>query len=286
MAAGPATALQLVPAETIASPGQALRLSARAYDAKGARAADPTGVTWTLEGLKGTMADGTFTPDPAAGPQSGTVKAAAGGLTAVSRVRVIPALPWTADFEGVAPGTVPAHWGGAGLRFETRTVDGNTVLVKLANSPFLKRARTYFGPSSLHDYTIAVDVLAKELRRQMGDAGVIGQRYGLFLFGNHQRVELQPWQPETKRTVHVKYPWKPDTWYRVKLEVRNNPDGTATARGKVWPRGEAEPAAWTIERTDPIPNREGAPGLYADVPASPEGGAEIFFDNLEVRPNR
>jgi hypothetical protein len=37
------------------------------------------------------------------------------------------------------------------------------------------------------------------------------------------------------------------------------------ARGKVWPRGQAEPDAWTIERIDPIGSLHGSPGIYADA---------------------
>ena len=40
-----------------------------------------------------------------------------------------------------------------------------------------------------------------ERRRQLGDVGIVAQRYELVLFGSHQRLELQPWQPETERTV-------------------------------------------------------------------------------------
>ena len=34
----------------------------------------------------------------------------------------------------------------------------------------------------------------------MSDVGIVAQRYELVLFGNHQRLELQPWQPEMQRT--------------------------------------------------------------------------------------
>ena len=34
-----------------------------------------------------------------------------------------------------------------------------------------------------------------------GDVGIVAQRYEMMLSGNHQRLELQPWQPETTRTV-------------------------------------------------------------------------------------
>jgi hypothetical protein len=65
----------------------------------------------------------------------------------------------------------------------------------------------------------------------------------------------------------------------LKLSVENLPDGKVRARGKAWPRSEAEPAAWTLERIDPIGNRNGAAGIFADSPN------EIFFDNIKITPN-
>ena len=138
----------------------------------------------------------------------------------------------------------------------------------------------FLGPSDWSDYTIQVDVRATEKRRQMGDAGVVAQRYSLVLFGNHQRLELQSWQPETARTVSVAFPWNGDAWYRLKLRVENLPDSKVRIRGKAWPAKEAEPEAWSVERVDPIPNLQGSPGLYANAPF------EVFFDNLKVRPNQ
>jgi hypothetical protein len=66
----------------------------------------------------------------------------------------------------------------------------------------------------------------------------------------------------------------------MKLRVENTPDGKARAQGKVWPAAEPEPAAWTIERIDPIPNKTGSPGIYADA------SFEIFFDNVKVTANQ
>jgi hypothetical protein len=122
-------------------------------------------------------------------------------------------------------------------------------------------------------------VLATQRRRQQGDAGVIAQRYVLTLFGNGQALHLEPWQPETKRTVAIPYAWKPDTWYRLKLSVENMADGKVRARGKVWPVGESEPAAWMVEKIDPVPNRQGAPGIFGNALA------EVYFDNLKVYHN-
>ncbi len=196
-------------------------------------------------------------------------------------MRVFPPLPWSEDFEAMALNSVPATWVNTTLKFVVRDLNGNKVLVKTTEgSSLLSRARAYFGPSDWSNYTVEADVNATQKRRQQGDAGVIAQRYALVLFGNSQMLHLEPWQPETKRTVTIPFAWKPNTWYRMKLQVENLPDGKVRARGKVWFASEPEPAAWMIERIDPIPNRQGAPGLFGSALA------ELYFDNLKVYQNK
>jgi outer membrane protein assembly factor BamB len=282
---GAATAFLVVPAENIVKPGAPLALTIRGFDATGRNAAAPP-ATWTLENLKGTLENGRFTPDPAAGAQAGVVKATVGPASAIARVRVIPDLPWTFDFENVGA-VPPVHWVNATGKFAVRDLDGSKVLVKLAENPFAfaKRCRVFFGGTDYSDYTIEADVRALEKRRQRGDVGVVAQRYEMMLSGSHQRIELQPWQPETQRTARVEFPWKADTWYVMKLEVQSMGTGKVRARGKVWPKGEPEPAAWSIERIDPIGNLKGSPGLYADAPSAAGGGSEIYYDNIKVYRN-
>ena len=173
-------------------------------------------------------------------------------------------------------------------KFTVRTIDGNKVLVKLTENPFAfaKRCRPFFGGTEYSNYTIEADVRSMERRRQMADVGIVAQRYELVLFGNHQRLELQPWQPETQRTAKIEFKWKPDAWYVMKLEVQSLGAKGVRARGKVWPKGEAEPAAWTIERIDPIGSLKGSPGLYADAPSAAGGGSEIYYDNIKVYRNK
>jgi hypothetical protein len=84
----------------------------------------------------------------------------------------------------------------------------------------------------------------------------------------------------------VDFPWKQDTWYTMKLEVQTLDAGKVRARGKVWERGQAEPAAWTIERIDPIGSLKGSPGLYADAPSAAGGGSELYWDNIKVYRNK
>jgi outer membrane protein assembly factor BamB len=284
---GAPAALLVTPTELTIRPGEPLNLSVRAVDERGRTIASPGQPSWTLDGLKGTIDQGRFTPAPGVA-QAGLVKAAVGGVSGAARIRVIPDLPWTYDFEDAGE-TPPSYWINATGKFAVREVDGNRVLVKLADNPFAfaKRTRPFLGPPVFSDYTIEADVRSMERRRQMGDVGIVAQRYELVLFGNHQRLELQPWQPEVERTVKVNYKWKPDTWYVMKLEVQNLDGGKVRARGKVWPKGEPEPDAWTVERVDPIGSVKGSPGLYADaLNSSPQGGSEMYYDNIRVYRNR
>jgi hypothetical protein len=101
----------------------------------------------------------------------------------------------------------------------------------------------------------------------------------MVLLGNVQKIEIRSWQIEEKRTVRKPFAWKPDAWYRLKLRVENLPDGKVSVRGKAWPAGENEPAEWTIEHVDPIGNRHGSAGIFADAPN------EVFFDNVKVMKN-
>ena len=91
----------------------------------------------------------------------------------------------------------------------------------------------------------------------MGDVGIVAQRYELVLFGIHQRLELQPWQPEVTRTQRVEFTWEKDKWYTMKLEVQNLDKGRVRARGKVWPKGEPEPARLDDRTHRPDRQREG-----------------------------
>jgi outer membrane protein assembly factor BamB len=272
--------LQVRPVEVTLRPGETARFHARLYDAQGRFVREEPAATWSVDPLKADVKPNGELVAPEGGPraQSGVVKATAGGLSGAARVRIFPPPPLFVSFDWLDK--VPAPWMNATGKFDLRERDHHgKVLVKLADNAFTKRARAFVGPSDMHDYTVAADVLATEQRRQMGDGGVIAQRYALVLFGNNQRLELEPWQPEIKRTASAPFAWKADTWYRLKLRVENLPDGTVRARGKAWPSLEPEPEAWLLDRVDPIGNRQGSPGVYADAPY------EVFFDNLSVVPN-
>ena len=277
----PATYVQVVPTELMLKPGDKANFRVRLFDAQGNFIREEPAATWSLEELKGTIQNGQFTAGTEAVAQAGLVKATVGGVSGTASVRVFPPLPWSENFDSFAVNSVPPTWNNMALKFSVREQNGNKVLAKLTEgSSLLSRSRAYIGPSDWSNYTVESDVFATQKRRQQGDAGVIAQRYVLTLYGNSQMLHLEPWQPETVRTKSMPYAWKPDTWYRLKLEVANLPDGKTRARGKAWPANEPEPAAWMVERIDPIPNRQGAPGIFGN------GLSELYFDNIKVYANK
>src|SRR6185436_15131476 len=193
----------------------------------------------------------------------------------------VPPLPWNETFDSYPVGSAPPGWISAVAgRAQVSELDGQKVFEKLPNETLFKRIRICTGPADMSNYTVEADIRITEKRRQMGDAGIVAQRYTLVAFGNNQRLEMNSWQPETARAVSAPFAWKPDVWYRLKLRVANTPDGKTRIRGKAWPAAEPEPAAWPIDRIDPIPNKQGSPGIFADA----QFGA--YFDNLKVTPNQ
>ena len=105
--------------------------------------------------------------------------------------------------------------------------------------------------------------------------------------GATQSLRLTTWDAIPRVDKSIVFPWKQNVWYRMKLIVTVE-DGKAVARGKVWPRDAKEPVAWTVEVTDPTPNREGAPGLYGYVTGFQGNlpGNDIHYDNVRVTPNK
>jgi outer membrane protein assembly factor BamB len=283
--AGAAVAhVQVLPAELVMKPGETKSFKVRLFDDRGRFIREEAGAQqWVLDGLKGKMEANKFTAAADGGLQGGQLKATAGNVTGFARVRIIPAAPYSEDFSGVPADKAPRYWlntDGVPIKYSVREVEGNKVLVKKPDNGIFKRTRSPFGPADASNYTIEADIRAVEKRRQMGDAGVVAQRYELVLFGNIQKIELRSWQIEPARTFSKPFAWKADTWYRLKLQVENLPDGKTRARGKAWPASESEPAEWLIEWTDPIGNREGSPGVFAD------SANELFFDNIKVTPNK
>jgi hypothetical protein len=272
--------LQVSPTELNLDPGQSVKLRARVFDAAGRFLREETGATWSLQGLEGTIENGTLTIANKPIQQAGVIKATAGGLNGEARARVAHPLPWTESFDGYADGSIPPGWANTVPgRLVVATLDGQKVLQKEPLDTIFQRGRTFIGPTTWSNYTFQADVRANERRRQMADVGITAQRYSLVLYGTSQQLKLEPWEPETVRTVTVPFAWKPNAWYRLKLRVENLPNGQVRAQGKAWAVGDPEPAAWMIDKTDPIGNRQGAPGLFINAPFG------AYLDNFSLTKN-
>jgi outer membrane protein assembly factor BamB len=209
-------------------------------------------------------------------------------------------------------GEPPLPWIGMRYRHVIREVDGSKVLVKVTTIPKGTRSQGWIGPIALHDYVIRADFRAQETgvekpgdpatptakaltsdadafqkafgnpaaleKARMPDMGLIAQRYTLDLMGAAQQLQVRSWPPQvaTHFSKTIPFAWEAGRWYTMKFEARTA-GPVAVLRGKVWPRGEAEPAAWTIEAEHAAGNLRGSPGFFGNSKDS-----EIYIDNVSV----
>ena len=274
---GERASLQVANTELLARPGAELQFDVMSFDEKG-NSLGPVAADWSLDGLAGSVSAGRLELESGNAGQAGRVTASFADLEASARVRVVPELPWTEDFEAVEAGKNPRHWVGAGSKFTVAALKGNRVLVKPPSPRGLHRSNVYLGASTMSGYTIQADLLGTKNKRRRPDMGLINQRYTLDLMGNHQRLQIRSWASDLRMAKTIDFSWDPDVWYTVKMRVDVEGD-QALVKGKVWRRGDPEPASWTLTAADPLPNRSGSPGLYG------YSTADIQYDNLKVWEN-
>ncbi|MEM9382010.1 MAG: PQQ-binding-like beta-propeller repeat protein [Planctomycetota bacterium] len=288
---GPAKRLQLVPFDQTVRVGDPVAASVRALDAHGRVLSNVEGFTANVVARqKAPLAEagesGAWT---AANPGAGTLIVSFGDDKAEGRLRVVPKLPLIQDFSGFtlnqADGTFafpPGEWLGGRLKWQIVERDGEKMLMRNMSNPLFQRTLTLFGHPDDSNYTVQVDVQADGDRRNrvLGWPGVVNQRYLFILKGSYRQLEVSSNMEHFKEAVPFKIRSK--TWYTMKTRVDIQPDGSAIVRGKVWPRDEDEPEAWTIEATDPHGHTNGAAGLYGFTPQS---RFTVYMDNLSVTPN-
>ena len=222
-------------------------------------------------------------------------------------------IPLAADPKtGIVKGEPPLPWIGMRYRHVVREVDGSKCLVKVTTIPKGTRSQGWIGPITLHDYMIQADFRAQETgvekpgspasdtprasdtdadaftkkfgnpaaleKARMPDMGLVAQRYTLDLMGASQQLQLRSWPPQvaTHFSKTIPFAWEAGRWYTIKLEARTRGD-SAVLRGKVWPRGQPEPEAWTIEGVHEAGNLQGSPGFFGNSKDS-----EIAVDNVSV----
>ena len=275
-AAGAAASLQVVPAEVILSAGESASFRVLAFDANGV-ALGERDAEWSVESLPGSSisAGGALSTPAGAANHGGKVTASAGGLSAFAQVRVFAPLPWSESFENGRP----RFWIGGGGNLRGVDEGGQQMLRKGPSRTGIHRHYLYLGPAGMSGYTLQADAMATQRGRRRADLGIINSGYTLDMQGNAQRIQLQSWAAELRIDERVPYEWQPDVWYTLKLRVDIEGD-RALLRGKVWPRDDPEPADWTITAEDPVPVRQGSPGLIGYSPV------DIFYDNVMVMENQ
>jgi outer membrane protein assembly factor BamB len=277
-AGGDPASLLVVPAEIILRPGEEARFRVYSFNEHG----EPLGETsgdWALEGLAGSIAAGVLELDASKGAQAGLVWAERGRLSASARVRYVPDLPLSEDYESYPVGATPGYMNGYLMPFKVAELDGGKVLSKVPSAQKIDRHISFLGAPDQSGYTIVGDLMATGTGDRLPDMGFINCGYTLEMMGVHQLLELRSWDSARRVYVSLPFAWEVDVWYRVKLEVTT--DGSAaTIRGKVWKRGTPEPAEWSITQVDPHPIRSGSPGLSGYSPST------VYFDNIEVTSNR
>jgi outer membrane protein assembly factor BamB len=298
-----------------AKPGEKVPFKAVYMDANGREVKQPDGAkeAWTLPTppvpkgaaagpppLQGTIENGALTLAPLPS-QQGYVDFDGGGLKARARVRVVPQMPYSQDFDKVPPGATPGGWINTNGRFLVKKLDDGSVVLSKLNTdqrPPLARANGFITGPDVADYAIQADLFATKVRDRLPDMGLVNSRYTLVLSGatdpatGKRSARIQSWDGRRRVDEGVDLDWQPDTWYTIKLIV-DQKDKTALVRAKVWKKGEKEPEKWTVEFEDPNPNRNGAAALFGyvtNVAPQDDGtslpGSDIYYDNVTVTPNK
>lgn len=270
----PPASVQVRPAEVEVTPGGTVRFTSHLFNELGQEMWQTNG-TWGGEGVDGSFGDDGAVTVSGVNGQSGTVTFKSGDLEGSARIRVVPSLPYEEDFEDAKLGTYPSFWIGAAGKFKAVEMDGGQVLVKPPAVRALHRSAVFVGPSDASGYTIQVDMMGTKKRRVRSDVGLISHRYTLDLMGNHQRLQVRSWASDLRMAKTIDFTWEPDVWYTMKMAVEQADDKTIV-KGKVWKRGTEEPADWTITAEDPLPIREGSPGIYGYSPTN------VYYDNIKV----
>ena len=277
--------VQILPAEVLVSTAQGQKFRVRLYNAAGQLVKEDAEAKFELAGPGTISADGNFTAPAEMGFGGTIVKAKVGEVEGTARVRIVPPLPWSFDFEKITLsgekklGEPPLAWIGARHRHNIREMDGSKVMAKVTTIPKGQRSRAWFGPSDMHDYTIQADVKGAFSNNFLPDIGLIAQGFTLSMRGQHQKLTIASWDSLPYDEKGVEFKWVPDKWYTMKFRAEQKGD-KQVLKGKVWVKGEKEPDAWTLENEVTGGQTHGSPGLFGDAKVS-----ELYLDNITVTAN-
>lgn len=279
-----AAKLLVVPSVVVGSGKDPVDFKVFAFDDKGRPLGEQKGAAFAVKGLPGSITpEGRLTFEDAKirGTQHGQVEATLGELKAAADLRIAGPLPWSDDFEGLDK--APAGYLGGSPNKGVKDLDGSKVFFLPKPPGGAPRATTYIGPSSMKGYTLQADVRGTAEGRRITDVGIIVNGYTVALLGAYQQIQVDNWESERRMMRQFPFAWQQGIWYTLKARVDYEKDAKGGQKGviraKVWKRGEAEPAEWTVTVEDPLPPDSGSPGLYGFVPV------DAYFDNVSVTAN-
>jgi outer membrane protein assembly factor BamB len=286
--------VQVVPFDVVLAPGSQQQYKVRLFNSAGQLIEEQPGqanAEFSVDGPGKISVAGVYEAPSKREHQCALVTCKVGDVAGTARIRIIPPLPWKFDFNHDKD--VPLTWLGGRIRWAVRGQEGNKYIAKKTVLPTPKdphnklgtRSYLWMGPTRLSNYTIQADVLLKELKvengeNKMPEVGLIDSGYELRIRPAHNVLVVNSWvASDYRQNQQVEFRPEADKWYTLKLSVI--PEGDkATVQGKIWPRGQKEPANWTVEMVDTRPILHGTPGVYGFSP-----DAEIYLDNLQVTPN-
>ncbi len=290
------SSLQIVPAEFALRAGGSQSFKVFGLDAKGQRVKEVSPESWEAfipptarvkAKVDATFEGSTLTAGPDAKLSAGAFKATVGDLSATTRGRVVAGSGYRADFEDVelkmdsADGEKvnfpPLPWLGARIKWHVLEKDGSKVIANRLDNVLFQRTMNFFGHVDEKDYTLSADVMTDGNRRIMSSIGLVNQRYLITLVGNSQILEVSSNYERVNQSVKFKI--KPNTWYSLTTQVKRNADGTGTVFAKAWPRGEDQPADWSITVPVKYCHPHGAPGVFA---FSPQSQKRVYIDNIKL----
>ena len=186
---------------------------------------------------------------------------------------------YTNNFNQVQAGPVPEDFLVLNGEFTVRK-EGEQGWLELPGAP-LDTFGLLFGPTFSPKADPGVSVRADF------QASARGRRFPAFAVGADGgggfKLQASPAKQHLElfrgETLLVSQPleWKSETWITLRLDVARRGESWLI-RGKVWTRGQPEPASWQIEQTskdEPFSGRASIWGL-------PFSGRPILFDNLGV----
>ena len=301
LSTAPIAALQVVPAEFALTPGQSQAFKVWGLDATGRRVKEVTAEATFAKFIPPTalvksevdadLVSNAVKAGPAAKLSAGAIQAKWNNLAATTRGRVIVTYGHKEDFqslplgqkntEGTDVGFPPLPWLGARLKWHVFEKDGQKFVGNRLDSLLFMRTMNFIGGPDMKNYTFEADVMTDGNRRIMSNVGLVNQRYLFNMAGNTRVLEVT--STVERFAVQVPFEAGANTWYRLKTRVDRDPSGTGGfVRAKLWPRGEPEPAKWTLEARDEKIHTHGAPAVYA---FSPQSQKRVFIDNLAITAN-